>query len=521
MPLRGDRMHRYVNAFCPRCHEEHPDRPLDRGGAAVRLAGRARRPDLARARLPRARAGPHPLRRVARDPALPGAVDRADQGAPAGHAGQLRPAARRPTSTGCREMQTQHTCILLADITDDLQPALPDLLRRLVPGPDRRRRRSTRCWPASTQRLSRENGRIDVLMLSGGEPTLLPRAGGAARRGRAAQRRAGPRQHQRGAARPRRRAARPAGAPPRAGRGLPAVRRGQRGGAAGTTAARTCAAQGPTPCAAVGPGHLHHAHHDGRARRQRRRDRRRAPASRWTRPYVGGVSHPAAVRLRPVRRHRPDGPAHPHRRAGPAGPADRWPGHLARPHRAAVLAPALLLRRLPAARRRRASGGRSCRLVGHDRLLEFLDLAPDASPTGSPTCEIPRQVRAAVKESLLGLLSEQSSLSHPRVGDLWRDICEKLRPRHLLAAALASPALPGGGPLRRMLGERVKRITVKPFMDISTMIEERLTQCCVHVGTRARATGPVRAVLRRAGLAGSCRRSGCRWPPVAGRCRWR
>ena len=28
MPLRGDRIHRYVNAFCPLCHEERPDRPL-------------------------------------------------------------------------------------------------------------------------------------------------------------------------------------------------------------------------------------------------------------------------------------------------------------------------------------------------------------------------------------------------------------------------------------------------------------------------------------------------------------
>ena len=36
-----------------------------------------------------------------------------------------------------------------------------------------------------------------------------------------------------------------------------------------------------------------------------------------------------------------------------------------------------------------------------------------------------------------------------------------------------------------MLGERVVRITVKPFMDASTMIEERLVQCCVHVGTRS------------------------------------
>jgi len=34
------------------------------------------------------------------------------------------------------------------------------------------------------------------------------------------------------------------------------------------------------------------------------------------------------------------------------------------------------------------------------------------------------------------------------------------------------------------LGERVKRITVKPFMDMATMIEERLAQCCVHVATR-------------------------------------
>ena len=36
-----------------------------------------------------------------------------------------------------------------------------------------------------------------------------------------------------------------------------------------------------------------------------------------------------------------------------------------------------------------------------------------------------------------------------------------------------------------MLGERVVRLTVKPFMDMSTMIEERLLQCCVHVGTRS------------------------------------
>lgn len=51
---------------------------------------------------------------------------------------------------------------------------------------------------------------------------------------------------------------------------------------------------------------------------------------------------------------------------------------------------------------------------------------------------------------------------------------------------LASSALPGRRrKIRRLLGERVVRLTVKPFMDMSTMIEERLTQCCVHVGTRS------------------------------------
>ena len=33
-PLRGDRIHRYVTAFCPRCHADDP--PLDR---VRRLAG--------------------------------------------------------------------------------------------------------------------------------------------------------------------------------------------------------------------------------------------------------------------------------------------------------------------------------------------------------------------------------------------------------------------------------------------------------------------------------------------------
>jgi len=77
-------------------------------------------------------------------------------------------------------------------------------------------------------------------------------------------------------------------------------------------------------------------------------------------------------------------------------------------------------------------------------------------------------------------------LSHPSVGELWKDICEAC---DLGISTLMKIAAAGGlgrtDDLRRMLGERVVRITVKPFMDMNTMIEERLTQCCVHVGTRS------------------------------------
>ncbi|GAA4054723.1 radical SAM protein [Nonomuraea soli] len=121
-------------------------------------------------------------------------------------------------------------------------------------------------------------------------------------------------------------------------------------------------------------------------------------------------------------------------------------------------------------------------LIGHDRLKENLGLVANRIAD----TELPKELRAAVQESLLGLLSEQSSLSHPQVGDLWRNICENCDLGVSTLLTLASSALPGRRKkLRRMLGERVVRITIKPFMDLNTMIEERLTQCCVHVGTRA------------------------------------
>jgi hypothetical protein len=123
-------------------------------------------------------------------------------------------------------------------------------------------------------------------------------------------------------------------------------------------------------------------------------------------------------------------------------------------------------------------------LIGHDRLKAWLDLEPDALANRIADDAIPARLRAVVKDSLLDLLSEQSSLSHPSMGSIWKDICENCDLGIGTLATLAASTLPGQrGRLRRTLGERVVRITVKPFMDMNTMIEERLTQCCVHVGT--------------------------------------
>ena len=74
---------------------------------------------------------------------------------------------------GLPEMQTQHTCILLEDIAETCNLRCPTCftdsspdLRNVVPVAD--------VLANVDQRLARENGRLDVLMLSGGEPTLHP-----------------------------------------------------------------------------------------------------------------------------------------------------------------------------------------------------------------------------------------------------------------------------------------------------------------------------------------------------------
>src|SRR5213079_3257080 len=117
-------------------------------------------------------------------------------------------------------------------------------------------------------------------------------------------------------------------------------------------------------------------------------------------------------------------------------------------------------------------------IIGPERLKQHLELVSNRIADH----EIPAQLRELVKQSFLGLLSEQSSLTHPAISELFRNICENCDLGLATLLRLARDALLGERDrMRRFFAERIKRITIKPFMDLDTMLEERLVQCCVHV----------------------------------------
>src|ERR1043165_9226546 len=172
MPVRTDRIHRYVTAFCPRCHEEEPGRPL---ADVERLAGYLAEDDgrvwLVRGCPTHGKIvtmydeSPEILRYLEQWTA-PTKTHRPDT------ANNYDPVPRAYLR-GLGELQTQHTCILLEDIIAQCNLSCPTCFADSSPD-------MAGVVPMKTilanveQRLERENGRLDVLMLSGGEPTLHP-----------------------------------------------------------------------------------------------------------------------------------------------------------------------------------------------------------------------------------------------------------------------------------------------------------------------------------------------------------
>src|SRR5688572_7409214 len=164
MPLRGDTVRRYVNAFCPPCHDEHPERPLTE---VVRLSGWLVERD---GQVWLERGCPeHGLVRTLydEDPEILTWLERWT--APTKAHAPDTPGSFAPLPggylEGLGEMQTQHTCILLEDVVETCNLRCPTCFADSAPD-------LSGIVPVAEvlanldQRIARENGRLDVLMLS-------------------------------------------------------------------------------------------------------------------------------------------------------------------------------------------------------------------------------------------------------------------------------------------------------------------------------------------------------------------
>jgi uncharacterized radical SAM superfamily Fe-S cluster-containing enzyme len=478
MPLRADRVLRYVSAYCPLCHAEHPERPLAEVG---RLGGYLAEED---GRVWLVRGCPeHGRVRTLYDesaeimtyleqwtaptkvhaPDTPGNFD-------AVPAAYLR---------GLGEMQTQHTCILLEDVTQSCNLCCPNCFAGSSPA-----HASVvpveRILANVDARLGRENGRLDVLMLSGGEPTVHPRFADVL-----------------------------AGAIERDVTRVLVNTNGVE--IARDDALLDLLARNNTRVEVYLQfdgfrleTHRYHRGSDLRRVKQRAVERLSAAGVFTTltmtatlgvnddeigdvvaygldTPFVGGVSiqpqfgSGRSTAIDPSNRLTHTGVL---ARLGPqTNGLVTWRDLTAlpcsHPHCCSV---GYMLK---------TDGGEWRSLVaavGHDRLKEHIGLVSNRIADR----EIPAQLRELVKQSMLGLLSEQSSLTHPTIAEMFRNICENCDLGLSTVLKLAGDAVLGRtNALRDVLARRVKRVTIKPFMDVNTMIEERLLQCCVHVGTES------------------------------------
>jgi 7,8-dihydro-6-hydroxymethylpterin dimethyltransferase len=83
-----------------------------------------------------------------------------------------------------------------------------------------------------------------------------------------------------------------------------------------------------------------------------------------------------------------------------------------------------------------------------------------------------------IKDALLGVMSESMTLSRPELVRHLQQICTSCDIGgfgQLLALAFKP------GATADFVGKRVKRVSIKHFMDADMLITERLEQCCVHV----------------------------------------
>ncbi|NTW00389.1 MAG: radical SAM protein [Oscillochloris sp.] len=482
MPLRGDRILRYVSAFCPHCYYENPERPLEQ---VRRLGGYLSADDDGQVWLVRG-CPDHGMVDTLYDESSEILTYLEQWTAPTrrhtpdlfGNFDQVPHVYLR----GLGEMQTQHTCTLLEDIEQGCNLCCPNCFA--ASSPQLRGTVPVDVILANVDtRIAREGGRIDVLMLSGGEPTLhpqlIPLLDALIER--------------------------------------PVVRIliNTNGIEIAQNDALLAYLQKQRKRIEVylqfdGFKLETHRYHRGADLRKVKEQaiKRLSTAGIFTTltmtaalgvnddeigaviqyaletPFVGGVSIQ---------------PQFGSGRATPIDPSERLThtGTLARfsPQTGGLVSWHDMIA-LPCSHPHCCSVGYMlltdkgewkslAAIIGHENLKTHLGLV--SNRIVDP--ELSAQLRDLVKESLFGLFSEQSSLSHPQIGTLFRNICETCDIGMSTLLRMAGDAMLGRqDQLRELLARRVKRITIKPFMDINTMLEERLTQCCVHVGTQS-ATG--------------------------------
>ena len=347
-------------------------------------------------------------------------------------AGNFAPGPGGLPADGLPEMQTQHTCILLADITDHCNLRCPTCFTDSSPAISPAWCRCAEVLASVDTRLSRENGRIDVLMLSGGEPTLYPQLAellDARWRARPIVRVL---VNTNGVAhRPRRRAARPADPRTASGSRSTCSTTARRPRRTATTAAPTCAGSRSRPSTGCpARGHLHHADDDRRAGRQRRRDRRGRQAGARHPVRRRGLD-PAAVRLRAARARstRCDRLTHTGvlARLGPqTGGLVTWRDLTALPCSHPHCCSVGYLLRDDAGQWRSLTA-----LIGARQLLSFLDLAPDAVANRIADTELPADAArggqgVAARPALGAVVAVAPAGRRPVARHL-----RELRPRHL------------------------------------------------------------------------------------------
>ncbi len=478
MPLRTDRILRYVVAFCAACHREHPDRPL---GLVPRLSGYLAEQD---GKVWLVRGCPRhgkvvtlydevpEILRYLEEWTAPTKVHTPDT------LGNYDPVPAAYLH-GLGEMQTQHTCILLEEITEQCNLRCPTCFADSSP-------QLTGVVPLDQvlenvdRRLAREHGRLDVLMISGGEPTVYPRLLELLER-----------VLERDIVRILINT-----------NGIQITRSDE---LLDFLTRHNDRIEIYLQFDGFKPETLRHHRNADLRRVKREAVERLSGAGIFTTltmtaalginddeigavvryglatPFVGGIAiqpqfgSGRSAALDPRNRLTHTGVL---ARLGPQTDGlvtwrDLTALPCSHPHCCSV---GYMLKT-------DAGEWRSLvAIVGHDRLKQHLELVSNRIADR----EIPAQLRELVKQSFLGLLSERTSLTDPTVTDLFRDICENCDLGLSTLLRLAGSALLGQRDrMRRFFGERIKRITIKPFMDMDTMLEERLLQCCVHVGTQS------------------------------------